>query len=188
MSCHEDHLVHVLLPSLGLGLRDHGLGLQLVLRATLPPGEPVGVGPQWDDPLEVPLTKPGWVHHAVMIRLHNNISEQVNICICICICKLSWAPLFHQESQYGSVLKGIIPLRFLLPSLGGYFMQLGSDCIIIFWLRHRHFVYLPLQKLYVLIFCCLMMSSFLLQNTHICFSMLPFLSVFFLGLLAIKYQ
>ena len=132
VSCHEDHLVHVLLPSLGLGLRDHGLGLHLVLRATLPPGEPVGVGPQRDNPFEVPLTKPGWVHHAVMIRLHNNISEQVNICICICICKLSWAPLFHQESQYGSVLKGIIPLRFLLPSLGGYFLQLGLDCIITF--------------------------------------------------------
>ena len=83
MSCHEDHLVHVLPPSLGLGLRDHGLGLQLVLRATLPPGEPVGVGPQRDDPFEVPLTKPGWLLYAVRIRLHNNISGKVKI--------LTWA-------------------------------------------------------------------------------------------------
>ena len=59
VSGHEDHLLHVLLP--GLGLRDHCLRLQAVLGATLPPGEPVGVGPQRNNPFEVPLTKSGWL-------------------------------------------------------------------------------------------------------------------------------
>ena len=54
--------------------------------------EPVGVGPQRDNPFEVPLTKPGWLLYAVRIRLHNNISGKVKI--------LTWASTLLLSSSW----------------------------------------------------------------------------------------